>query len=205
MGNLICIKLSLKGIELRDLHLFFTQWNKIHDIESLKACMGDNEPLFFDTLSFESMMDDTRIVATCCKILTTELEPKSVAGLKALYYLKEDIGFSENYETIYKENLNRLKMLYKKHPMEYMEEVSHILNKSSAFENILQSLYVLGYSNFAEDIIKKYDLDGCFEWLGDARSRELFLKDDVCGYHMVGKDNPKLTPSHNPILTHPVN
>ena len=56
----------------------------------------------------------------------------------------------------------------------FSQSILHILNKTNAFDNILISLYFLGYSAEAENIIMKYDLNGCFEWLENAKNRSLF-------------------------------
>jgi hypothetical protein len=81
-----------------------------------------------------------------------------------------------------KMELSELSVLQEKRPDDYRQAVIHLLNKTNAFANILTSLYFLGYAEFAENIIERYGLDGCFDWLDRARNRELFLKPEFWGY-----------------------
>jgi hypothetical protein len=186
MGSLISTTPTLKGIDLKDLHIFFDEWVKLHDLERLKDSSKTFEVVnFCDVLMSERINEIDKLISVeseCWKVLSKYLDFESVSGLKALYYFARDKYYSEVYVLNYERELSALSVLHEKRPDDYMDAVIHLLNKTNAFDNILTSLYFLGYAEFAENIIERYGLDGCFDWLDRARNRELFLKPELWGY-----------------------
>jgi hypothetical protein len=185
MGSLISATPTLKGIDLEDLYIFFDEWVKLNDFVRLKSPKTFEEVSSPDASMLPSINEIIKyrsVESECWKVLSKYLGPESVSGLKALYYFGKDKYYSENYVLSYEEELSKLSFLLEKRPDDYKQDVIHLLNKSNAFDNILLSLYFLGCAEFAENIIERYGLDGCFDWLDRARNRELFLKPEIWSY-----------------------
>jgi len=185
MGRLISSVPSLKGICSNGLNDFFDEWVKVHDIERLtKPIDIEDRMIEFTKPDFESMENDGKVEAECCDTLLKKLCVEAVSGLKALFYFGEHKDFTEYYISMYERTKTEFSVTSEKDPDRYRQSLNHILNKTNAFENILMSLYFLGYGELSDQILKRYNVKGCFDWLEKAKNRSLFSKPDFCGYNL---------------------
>lgn len=82
--------------------------------------------------------------------LKDKLSIEYSAGLHALFYFSRDrIDYSERYNDIY--------LLEKEYP-NAQETFLHVFNKTTLLENILVSLFYLGFERLAEQVISQFNL-----------------------------------------------
>jgi hypothetical protein len=105
MGSLISATPTLKGIDLEDLHIFFDEWVKLHNLDRLKDSSKTFEVVSFSDDSMSVRINEIvkliSVKSECWKVLSKYLNFESVSGLKALFYFARDQDYSENYVCIY--------------------------------------------------------------------------------------------------------
>jgi hypothetical protein len=162
----------LPHVDLPILEACFDWWTKFHDINKLKeepslevSEVDDIEDMF------EDMKRRHQLKSDCWIDLEKKLNPCIVAELTALFYFQYENKYSERFRNIYELHYAEISKLHEKYPAQYRQAFFHILDKMNGLENVLHSLYLLGQIDSAEELYKKYDLDGCFPWLPAIRAK----------------------------------
>ncbi|MFT6905955.1 MAG: hypothetical protein ACJAS1_002618 [Oleiphilaceae bacterium] len=176
----IQLDLNLMGINEDKILELLSYWVK------LNPNFKDRSPKVYslttmDFIVFEGMKERDAIKIQTLEALRGSLTPEYLADLNALFYFARDLDFSENYKVTYNMELKGAK-LNSGNEKEVARNFLHIFSKCNLIDNILQSLYFLNFINLAEKIVELYELEGVFEFLTDVRSRECFVKSDICGY-----------------------
>ncbi|ALS34942.1 hypothetical protein PTRA_b0465 [Pseudoalteromonas translucida KMM 520] len=113
--------------------------------------------------------------------LYNSLTPEYLADLNALFYFARHLDFSEGYQEAYDLEL-RSARFHADNKKEITSNFLHIFSKCNFIDNLLSSLYFLNFIDFAEEIVKLYDLEGVIVSLDKFRTRAAFAKSDICGY-----------------------
>jgi hypothetical protein len=176
------ISIPLLGIEEDYLQDFFHHWFKQHDLPS------DKDPVYFEGSEwgsdemFDALVKDSEIQAEVWNAIKSDLTPEKLAGVSALFYFARELDFSEKYVRIYELDLQEAKASFASSEDSVRPKYFHLFEKTNAVYNILQSLYFLRKSEFADRLVAAHGLDEKFSWLEEARKRVLFRKPDYCGY-----------------------
>lgn len=173
---------KLLGVLEEQIIMFFDEWIKLHErvkqrsSRHIKFKPNDMEMLF------DEMSKNSEITAQSWGVLSVALTAEFLAGLKALFYFARYKDFSETYVYIYNNFLKETTLAFAGEGNDVKISFMHLFNKTNAVENVLISLYFLRKNSFADQIVERYSLDESFAWLEKARSRELFQKENYCGY-----------------------
>ncbi|MEM5545621.1 hypothetical protein [Pseudoalteromonas fuliginea] len=135
----------------------------------------------FDASIFDEMISRNTLKKEAVKALYSSLTPEYLADLNALFYFARYLDFSESYQETYSLEL-RQAILYADNKKEISANFLHIFGKRNFIDNLLYSLYFLNFIDFAEKIVKLYDLESVIEPLDKLRTRSAFVKSDICGY-----------------------
>lgn len=172
----------LRGVIEKELVLFLKEWCKLHEVYAdtddtkVYVYASDSQNHFDDLVAYAEIK--TGIWGVFSQIIT----PEMLAGLSALYYFAEGLGFSENYICIYAHQLKVANCAVHGPKGDVKQGFFHLLMKTGAMHNIVKSLYFLNHTELAENLVRTHDLASKFPWLEKARSRELFKKPIYCGY-----------------------
>lgn len=176
------ISIPLLGVEEEYLQDFAHHWFKLHDLPSDKDFIGFEGSEWGSDEMLAAWVKDSEIRAEIWNAIKSNLTPEKLAGVSALFYFARELGFSENYIRMYQLALNEAKASFASSEDSVRTKYFHIFNKTNLVYNILQSLYFLRKSEFADRLVEAHRLDEKFSWLEDARRRVLFQKPDDCGY-----------------------
>ena len=171
----IGVSVPLLGVKEDDVQEFFLHWFKQHDVSS------NRDPIDLEGSEWDSgewFETYYRIQAEVWSAVKSDLTAEKLAGVSALFYFAFELDFSEHYIRIYKTDLEAVQLAFADSEIKYF----HLLEKTHAIKNILQSLYFLRKAELADQLVAAHGLDEKFDWLDDARSRILFPKPDYCGY-----------------------
>lgn len=182
-ARIISSPTSLKGINLKDLYVFFNEWLRLHDISLLQKEVTDSFGICYpDKAMFGRMIEYTKLRDQASSNLSATLDPKSLAGLIALHYFGMNIKFSEEYLQIYNIHLKESLVNYEQDKTRFRASLAHLLEKTNAFEYIINSLYFLGHEALAEQILRKYNLHDSLDWVNELRTKSKFLKPKLWNY-----------------------
>lgn len=134
-----------------------------------------------DSTHFDEMVQRDKVKKETVETLNDSLTPEYLAGLNTLFYFARDLDFSEIYQETYCLELKRT-TFHIDNKKEKSSNFLHIFSKSNFIDNLLSSLYFLNFIDFAEEIVKLYELETVIESLNDLRTRSAFVKSDICGY-----------------------
>jgi len=134
-----------------------------------------------DASVFEEMITRDAIKKETVLALKSSITPEYLADLNALFYFARELDFSESYKSIYDNEL-KIAKLHNNDKKEIARNFLHIFSKCNFIDNLLESLYFLNFIDFAEKIVKLYELEGILQSLDKLRSRTAFAKSDICGY-----------------------
>jgi hypothetical protein len=135
----------------------------------------------FDTSIFEDMVLRDKVKKETVEALSNSLTPEYLADLNALFYFARYLDFSEGYQETYNLELRNAKF-HADNKKEITSNFLHIFSKCNFIDNLLSSLYFLNFIDFAEEIVKLYDLEDVIISLDKLRTRSSFAKSDICGY-----------------------
>lgn len=134
-----------------------------------------------DASVFEEIIHRDAIKKETVLALESSFTPEYLAGLNALFYFARELDFSESYKDIYDYKLRTAKLTCND-IKEAAHNFLHIFSKCNLIDNLLESLYFLNFIDFAEKIVKFYELEGVLVSLDELRSKSAFAKSDICGY-----------------------
>ncbi|MCG7375237.1 hypothetical protein MHL40_21540 [Pseudomonas luteola] len=141
----------------------------------------DPEIVTFSGSNFKSMLDDikrsAKLKSEIWAEISDDLSIESLAGLRTLYYFEVNKKYVEIYPCIYMSQCAELNVL---NEAELKNSFMHILNKTNFMRSVLISLFSLGFTGLAEDIIKKFSLK--MRYIDDMRSRKFFAYPDFADY-----------------------
>lgn len=182
MAILISAPVTIAGINSECFDLFFSEWTKLHGIEVLKKEASDNFGVGYFDRDFEKLTDYHLVKNNSLSILSVKLEPDVVSCLKALFEFGREIKYSEMYLQTYARLLTEQEELYQTDKGLYKSSIRHLLEKTSAIENIISSLYFLGHSELSEKLLKSICNPDDLEWFNNLRSKNHFIKPELWGY-----------------------
>ncbi len=156
---LIGATVEIPGLTFQALTVFIDLWSRMHNIENVK-----NPPLVnLDVFEYSNFrVDDQWIVSSieCPDALVDALHPDCFAVLSALFYFHREAPYSEVFDLLLEEN-RVVAANYPTKPSLYKSDASHLLSKTNALENILNSLNFLGQYEILDSVINRYGLEAC--------------------------------------------
>ncbi|EKF9126958.1 hypothetical protein O1B10_001518 [Vibrio cholerae] len=176
MAPVINVNLDLLGLDIAQVDEFARIWFNHHEKSITR---GSNK------VSSDAFMDDIyhtiqRSHESWCNAKGT-LTPEVLAGLISLFYFSYDLDFSELYVCRYNDELeickanfsdeNNVKVIF-----------LDLVKKTNALENIVASLFFLGFHDDANAIINTYGFLNASPLVAKAQSRDLFEKNGLFGY-----------------------
>jgi len=157
---------ALEAVTAPVLSAFFDGWIKLHDIEEVR----NPKPICLDELGSEwplDFSDHERRHAErnqWWREVGSIFSSKNMAELKALYYFGLDLRYSEHFKYSREMNIQEAIAEAGAHdPDQIQRHIYHILNKTDAMSEILNSLSFLGQTRLVLSLIDRYDLHACID------------------------------------------
>ena len=172
----------LLGVLENQIIIFFDEWIKLHERVKQRSSRHISFKPNDMELLFDEMAKNSEIIADSWDVISVSLTAEFLAGLKALFYFARYKDFSETYVHLYNNFIKEDILAFAGQENDLKISFMHLFNKTNAIENVLISLYFLNKNSFADQMVERYSLNKSFTWLEKARSRELFKKENYCGY-----------------------
>lgn len=176
MSPMINIVNNLLGVNMNEIKTFVKIWFSHHE-RSISRIHSQNSPENYTEEVFHSLNASHESWSKAKKFITPEI----MAGLVSLFYFSFDFEFSEFYVERYRNEL-KLSKAYFQNEREIKTNFYDLVHKMNALENIVASLYFLGFLDDAESIFNDYDYLNSSVLVNKARSREMFVKNATFGY-----------------------
>lgn len=182
LASKIADPLPLAGILEEDLLTFIEIWLKDNP-EAKEPPREDFEVSDFSSPDlFSQIISRGQDYKKCWDFFADRVTPEYLAGLESLFYFARDNSMTENYSRIYLTYLEAAQANLTRGSSGLRNDFMHIFTKTNALENIIMSLYVLGHSQLAEQLIRTHDLHLAFYWIDDARNGKLYKYPIYSGY-----------------------
>lgn len=169
---------SIKFVDVSVLHAFFEAWCYKNDIVNAR----ENKSKEPEVWGFESSSDLLEVMRreaekdkVVWEILGGAITLEGLVGLRALYDCQSS-RYSEEYLRYLDHNERDLLLNIEDGSPEFQYKVLKLVAKPRAGDFILRAIFFLGHHALAEEVIGTHNLAGCFDWLNEARSRELFTE-----------------------------
>lgn len=183
--------ISLKSLGFEELCLLLDEWIKINP-EIKTRHLNEHKFVSISSSNIEEMVKvfekaQQRRAAKdeVWEELSPMITPKVLAGFKALFYFARYKKFSEYYEIQYENELKEASSYFYSDKETFKKSFFHLYDKANLVDNFVISLLFLNHQEIADKLITRYGLDNAFSWLEEARSRELFMLPDICGYNKI--------------------
>lgn len=176
----INIDLSILGLSEDQILEILAFWVKLNP-NFRDRSPQDVSSSSIDASVFEEIIHRDAIKKETVLALESSFTPEYLAGLNTLFYFARELDFSESYKDIYDYELRTAKLTCND-IKEAARNFLHIFSKCNLIDNLLESLYFLNLIDFAEKIVKFYELEGVIVSLDELRSKSAFAKSDICGY-----------------------
>jgi hypothetical protein len=167
----------IPGLDAATLINFFGVWLQIHDLDDVLADPQIFDPgLDFYSFDFEEMEAHHVLKKKAILHMVETIPPAAYAALYALFYFQSEDQFSEIFEETLVLAQNRIRN-YPQVPCQYRNDARHLLEKTGALSNILNSLNYLGQVTLLNAVIEHYRLEAYGERLlqPSVRARRLLI------------------------------
>lgn len=131
------------------------------------------DPDEYHHFSWEDYVRDLNLRKQGIDLLKYKLSPKYIADLQALYYFSYD--YSENYSNLY--NIYCIENKF----TDLAESIDDLF-KMVFLEKLIKSLLFLNQTDLAEKIVQTYNLDTVFDFMPQARAKQLFKHSELMCY-----------------------
>lgn len=190
MAPMIGEIIALKSLGFDELCLLLDEWIKINP--SIKTRHLNEEKFesvdLFNIDELANIFEDARqrwvAKEDMWEKLSSIITPQILAGFKALFYFARDKRFSEYYVFQYECELKEASFDFN-NKEKFKNSFFHLYDKTNLIDNFIISLFFLKHHEIANRLISRYELHNAFSWLEEARSRELFILPDICGYNKI--------------------
>ncbi|WP_432464418.1 hypothetical protein [Agarivorans sp. QJM3NY_33] len=176
MSPMINISIDLLGVSVNDIKTFIKIWFDRHE-RSISKMQGKKPANDLMEEVSHSINASHESWSSAKEFVTPEI----MAGLVSLFYFSYDLEFSELYVERYYNEL-KLSEAYFLNVRKIKINFHDLVSKTNALENIVASLYFLGFLDDAESIVTDYDFLNQSPVVKKARSRQLFVKNPAFGY-----------------------
>jgi hypothetical protein len=155
----IDVVVEIPEVNFQTLKIFIDNWLKMHDIEEIKNPSDlDFEPFDQEEFTFEKMIKWHEKKEESCDTLMEAMSPECFASIRTLFNFYRESPYSEVFDkllVIYRGEAER----YLEHPNEYKRSAMHLLEKTNAFEGILNSLNFVGQEDLVDSVFSEYGLN----------------------------------------------
>jgi hypothetical protein len=178
LAHEIGISLPLIHLTAGDLQAFFDAWCELHNLDQIRQQRLEISSVdLADQMALEKLFREAKRMDSVKEASWAEqqeqMTPEKIADLMALYYSCTS-SYSEEYLLALEIHLKSVNVSDERRKGAYM----HILEKTDAYRCILRTLYLLRQNQFAEFLVRRYDLENLIDWLDQAREQKLFI--DPC-------------------------
>jgi energy-converting hydrogenase A subunit M len=180
---------KLSHITIDELITFFDVWFDLSSLYSTKKNSNESimgEVYFSDVKSlgksFDKMKKRYAILDDAWDNSLKNISLETMSEIRSLFYYERESKYSELYILMVGWEIDSLKNKQSSDNELYKQSVIDLLNKTNAFRNIVTSLFFLGQKKMAESLVSKYISDEKNEWVNEARSGQLFIKQELLGY-----------------------
>lgn len=159
LASLCAHEVPIPGVDAMVLIRFFAIWLQIHDLNEVLA-----EPEMFDpgldfyAFDFDEMKTHQVLKEKAVLEVVETISPESFAALRALFYFQREDQFPEIFERTLRLALDQAKQ-YGQEPFQYRNDARHLLEKTAALPEILNSLNYLGQTRLLSSVIEHYHLE----------------------------------------------
>lgn len=159
LASLCSHVVPIPGLDAAALVRFFDIWLQIHDLREVLA-----EPDTFDrgldffAFDFEGMKAQQVLKHKAVVAMVETIAPETFAALHALFYFQREDQFSEVFEKALRLAQERVKQ-YAETPAQYANDSRHLLEKTGALSEILNSLNFLGQTTLLNAVVERYHLE----------------------------------------------
>lgn len=163
----IGIEFPMAYLREQDLFAFLDAWCTQHDLAQYKAALSplakiDYEPTEWD---FDEVLDSRKKLSVAIDGLLEVLTIQTLSEIDALYYYARETRYSEEFIEIRAQYLRK----YKVNMNSFPNGISHILEKTNAMSNLLQSLNSLGQYTLVSKIAGRYGLEEHLQYIFKGR------------------------------------
>nr|WP_315227077.1 hypothetical protein [uncultured Albidiferax sp.] len=152
--------IPIPGLDVSALQQFLEIWMKKHDLAKIVAPPSEFDPgRDFVEPNFEEMISYYEESEKLQKELVKTVKPGAFAALRALFYFDREDAFSEVFEKLLIQ-YQKASAEYANVPASYFNDARHLLEKTSAFVSILNSLNFLGQAEMVNAVVDRYQLHG---------------------------------------------
>lgn len=178
LASLCAHVVPIPGLDAAALVKFFDIWLQIHDLREVLAEPDTFDPgLDFYAFDFEGMKAHQVLKKKAVLEMVEAIAPETFAALHALFYFQREDQFSEIFERALRLAQDRVKQ-YVETPAQYANDSRHLLEKTAAMSDILNSLNYLGQTALLNAVVEHYHLETHRERLlqPSARARSRLLQ-----------------------------
>jgi len=155
MSGLINQQKQIDTISFEKLLVFFDGWAELHDIEKIKF-PGDPTIINLDSEDLlDEWMSSMKSDKAAYDKVAAALEASEMATIQTLFYFARSMRYSEQFQSLFE--------IYSEEVGDtgteaFRQSVMHILDKTNALENILNSLNMLNQDEMVNRILDRYTL-----------------------------------------------
>lgn len=172
---------TIPGIDAAALVRFFDVWLQIHDLDEAMAEPDTSDlGLDYHAISREEMKAHHVLKKNAIFEMVETISHETFAALHALFYFQREEQFSEMFEKTFKLAQEQAKQ-YAEATGRYTDDARHLLEKTGALSEILNSLNYLGQTALLNAVIEHYHLEAYKEKLlqPSARARSRLISSDA--------------------------
>ncbi|MDQ0083776.1 hypothetical protein J2W35_004142 [Variovorax boronicumulans] len=149
----------IPGVDAASLMRFFDIWLQLHDLDEILAEPETFDPIVdFDAVSLKDMLARHEIKKKAVQEMVENVTPETFAALHALYYFQQDEECSEAFERTLRFAHN-VASHYEQSLAPYANDARHLLEKTRAMPDILNSLNYLGQTELVNAVVGHYQLE----------------------------------------------
>lgn len=155
MASLLGLVVAIPGLTDTLLETFFDEWVNLHGLEALRT---PQEPKVVSSgeVSVRAMLDWREKRLASASALMATIQPRAFASLEALFYFDREHPLSEAFEAVLEDSLRDAASY--NDPLRFRQAVEDLLVKTSALENVVNSLDFLGHGASGDLLLTRYGL-----------------------------------------------
>lgn len=148
----------IQGLDINSILNFFDIWFKKHDITKITHPSEEmNSFVKYSGRDFSELQSRWNLSKELTIEITKKISPEAFSALNSLFYFDRESKFSKIFENLHKQHLNESKT-FPENIDRFLDDARHLLDKTSAFHSIVNSLNFLGQKELVDLIIEKYQL-----------------------------------------------
>lgn len=164
MAQFVVAPLKLSNVTIEVLFVFFDAWCGLHDIDNVKQPKTMGILTMSPSVKREilaNIKEGDKIKTRCWDRICGILQPNVLAELEALFYFYSELNYCEIFISLREDSSRILTEKFDSNMPDYRFHLFHLLDKTNALHNILNSINFLGQTEMLESLVARYGLAGC--------------------------------------------